>query len=175
VPYCPVAKKRTAGTKRGAAEISEVNADSEEAEVASFGSKSGKGQKTGVHLRYHKVPEHNRLSNEEKEELREWRTQKSDGKHSKKKGKPGYKSTEKAIAAAVEKKVEAKMKALADRKSKEGEAEAFIISCIKKYVTGKTEPPKPASKVSIATTGAAQATFLKSILHCAKNAKDTQS
>ncbi len=101
--------------------------------------------------------------------------QKSDGKHPKykAKGKTGYKSTEEAIAAAVEKKVEAKMKALADRKSKEGEAEAFIISCIKKYATGKTELPKPASKVSIATTGASQATFLKSILHCAKNAKDT--
>jgi hypothetical protein len=174
VPYCPVAKKRTAGTKRGAAEISEVNVDSEEAEVTSFGSKSGKGQKTGVHLRYHKVPEYNRLSNEEKEELREWRTQKSDGKHSKKKVKTGYKSTEKAIAAAIEKKVEAKMKALADSKSKKGEAEAFIISCIEKS-TGKTAPPKPASKVSIATTGAVQATFLKSILHPAKNANNMQS
>jgi hypothetical protein len=125
VPYCPVAKKRTAGTKRGATEISEVNADSEEAEVASFGLKSGKGPKTGVHIRYHKVPEYNRLFNKEKEELQEWRTEKRDGKDSKKKVKTGYKSTEKAIAAAVEKKVEAKMKALADSKSKEGEAEAF--------------------------------------------------
>jgi hypothetical protein len=92
-----------------------------------------------------------------------------------KKGKTGYKSTEKAIAAAVEKKVKAKMKALEDSKSKKGEAKAFIISCIEKYATGKTEPPKPASKVSIATTGAAQATFLKSILHRAKNTKNTQS
>ena len=93
-----------------------------------------------------------------------------------KKGKTGYKSTEKAIAAAVEKKVEAKMKALVDSKSKEGEAEAFIVSCIEKYATGKTElPPKPASKVSIATTGTAQATFLKSIPHCAKNTKNMQS
>jgi hypothetical protein len=38
VPYCPVAKKRTAGTKQGAAEISEVNADVEEAEISSFGT-----------------------------------------------------------------------------------------------------------------------------------------
>jgi hypothetical protein len=168
VPYCPVAKKRTAGTKRGAAEISEVNADAEEAEVSSFGTKSGKGSKTGVHLRYHKGPEYNRLSEEEKDELREWRkTQKSDSKNSKKqRGKPTYKSTDKAIAAAVEKKVEAKMKALADNKTKEGEAEAFVISCLEKYATGKTLPPKTTSTVTIAPV---QAAFLKSILGRAKN------
>jgi hypothetical protein len=173
VPYCPVAKKRTAGVKRGAAEISEVNADAEEeeAEIASFGSKSGRGPKTGVHLRYHKGPEYHNLSDDEKAELRDWRkAQKSAGKHSKKsKGKPGFKTTEKAIAAAVEKKVKAKMKALEDSKSKEGEAEAFIISCLEKYATGKTQSTKPSSKVTIATTGAAQATFLKSILQRAKN------
>jgi hypothetical protein len=37
--------------------------------------------------------------------------------------------------------VEAKMKALAESKTKEGEAEAFIISCLKKYATGKSLPP----------------------------------
>jgi hypothetical protein len=90
VPYCPVAKKRTAGTKRGAAEISEVNADAEEAEVSAFGTKSGKGSKTGVHLRYYEGPKYNRLSEEEKDELREWRKiQKLDSKNSKKQpGKP---------------------------------------------------------------------------------------
>eukprot|EP00957_Ditylum_brightwellii_P024964 1887604-Ditylum_brightwellii.AAC.1 len=50
LPYCLVAKRKTAiGNKRGAADISEVNAD-----VTAFGSKSGRGLKTGVHLRYHK-------------------------------------------------------------------------------------------------------------------------
>jgi hypothetical protein len=169
VPYCPVAKKSIAGTKRGAAEISEVNADSVKADVSSFGSKSGKGPKTGVHLRYHKGPEYYKLSDEERDELREWRkTQKSEGKFSK---KAKYKTTEKAIAAAVEKKVEAKIKALEDSKSKEGEAEAFIISCLEKYATGKAEAPKPAPKVTVATTGAAQASFLNSILKRAKNPK----
>jgi hypothetical protein len=170
VPYCPVAKKRTAGTKRGAAEISEVNADAEEAEISSFGTKSGKGAKTGVHLRYHKGPEYSRLTDDEKDELREWRKiQKSEGKNPKKnRGKTGYKSTDKVIAAAVEKKVEAKMKALADSKTKEVEAEAFIISCLEKYATGRALPPKPTSTVTIAPVQA-QATFLKSILHRAKN------
>jgi hypothetical protein len=171
VPYCPVSKKRTAGTKRGAAEISEVHADADEAEVASFGTKSGRGPRTGVHLRYHKGPEYKALSDDEREELREWRkTQnKSGGKDSKKNGhKKGPKSTDKAIAAAVEKKVEAKMKALADSKVKEGEAEAFIISCLEKYATGKALPTKPSSTVTIAPVQA-QATFLKQILHRAKN------
>eukprot|EP00957_Ditylum_brightwellii_P163907 12478447-Ditylum_brightwellii.AAC.1 len=43
LPYCPVAKRKTAvGNKRGATDISEVSAD-----VADFGSKSGCGPKTG--------------------------------------------------------------------------------------------------------------------------------
>jgi hypothetical protein len=144
----------------------EVHADTE---VASFGKKSSKGPKTGVHLRYHKGPEYNRLSDEEKDELREWRkTQKLDGKNRKKNrgNKPAFKSTDKAIAAAVKKKVEAKMKALADNKTKEGEAEAFVISCLEKYATGKVLPPKPTTTVTLAPV---QATFLKSILQRAKN------
>ena len=36
VPYCPVSKKGTLGTKRGDTEILEVNADEEEAEITSF-------------------------------------------------------------------------------------------------------------------------------------------
>ena len=39
VPYCPVSKNRTAGTKQGAIEILEVDADNEEAEIASLRSK----------------------------------------------------------------------------------------------------------------------------------------
>ena len=60
------------------------------------------------------------------------------------------------------------MKALADSKTKEVEAEAFIISCLEKYATGKALPPKPLSTVTIAPVQA-KATFLKSILHRAKN------
>eukprot|EP00957_Ditylum_brightwellii_P176172 13414310-Ditylum_brightwellii.AAC.1 len=41
--YCPVAKRKMAiGNKRGANDISDVSAD-----VAAFGSKSGRGPKTG--------------------------------------------------------------------------------------------------------------------------------
>ena len=43
-PYDPVAKRRSMGTKRGSAEISDITA-----EVSSFGAKHGIG-KTGVHF-----------------------------------------------------------------------------------------------------------------------------
>eukprot|EP00957_Ditylum_brightwellii_P194082 14780609-Ditylum_brightwellii.AAC.1 len=50
LPYCLIAKRKTAiGNKRGATDILEVSAD-----VAAFGSKSGRGPKTGAHLCYHK-------------------------------------------------------------------------------------------------------------------------
>jgi hypothetical protein len=58
------------------------------------------------------------------------------------------------------------MKALADNKTKEGEAEAFVISCLEKYATGKTLPPKTPPTVTIAPV---QAAFLKKILGRAKN------
>jgi hypothetical protein len=62
VPYCPLAKKRTTGTKGGAAEILEVHADSEDAEVASFGTKSAKGSRTDTQS----------TTVEEKNKLWEW-------------------------------------------------------------------------------------------------------
>eukprot|EP00957_Ditylum_brightwellii_P045140 3422718-Ditylum_brightwellii.AAC.1 len=69
LPYCPVAKRKTdIGNKCRATDISEVSAD-----VAAFGSKSGRGPKTGVHLRYHKFSEFKKLTPEELKELNEWR------------------------------------------------------------------------------------------------------
>eukprot|EP00957_Ditylum_brightwellii_P055232 4186628-Ditylum_brightwellii.AAC.1 len=68
LPYCLVAKTKTAiGNKQGADNILDVSAD-----VASFGSKSGRGPKTGVHLCYHKFSEFKKLTPEEMEELKEW-------------------------------------------------------------------------------------------------------
>eukprot|EP00957_Ditylum_brightwellii_P155437 11831442-Ditylum_brightwellii.AAC.1 len=61
LPYCPVAKRKIAiGNKCRAVDISEVNADD-----AAFGSKSGRGQKTGEHLCYHKFSEFKKLTPEE--------------------------------------------------------------------------------------------------------------
>jgi hypothetical protein len=93
----------------------------------------------------------------------------SDKNPKRSKGKTGQKSTDKAIAAAVEKKVEAKLKAIEVGKTKEGEAEAFVISCLEKYASGKMLPPKPISTVTIAPVQATQATFLNGILRRSKN------
>jgi hypothetical protein len=136
LPYCPVAKKRIAGSKRGAGEISEVNAEQQEGNISSFGVKNGRGAKTGVHLRYHKHSEYQKLSEDEQTELREWRTAQSSGKRKNNKDRSGngngkkVKYDEKSIAAVVDKKIEAKMKAALENKSQETEAEAFIASCL---------------------------------------------
>jgi hypothetical protein len=88
----PVAKKRLSGTKRGAGIISSVMDMTEDDQTPTItGGKPAIG-KTGVHLRYHTQQEYNKLSKEQKDELREWRenkghlkpTAKSDGKGKKK-------------------------------------------------------------------------------------------
>jgi hypothetical protein len=124
-PYCPVAKKKAVGHKRGAGKISEVNAD--HADISSVGTKSGRGPKTGVHLRYHASPEYKKLTQDERAELHEWH-ETPEGKAATIKGKTNKRGggggkgkevhfSEKAIAAAVDKKLAAKKKATLDEKS----------------------------------------------------------
>jgi hypothetical protein len=121
-------------------------------------------------LRYHKVPEYKRLSDPEKEELREWRE--SQGQKSKGGGpnQQPKKQNQQAIAAAVEKKfdkrIEAKLKAMEASKTKEEEAEAFVISCLERYAK---LPPKPPSSAIPAPVKASQVQFLQSVLGRAKN------
>jgi hypothetical protein len=139
LPYDPVQKKRPdhAGGKRGAGDISDVT--HEEADVSAFGAKKGIG-KTGVHLRYHPREEYVKLSSEQKDELREWRDTTGGGKG--KRGRPNNKDgkprrnvafkSDKAIAAAVEKKVNERLKADERNKSQGDEAEAYIMSIFQK-------------------------------------------
>ena len=61
--YDPVTNKRTSNKKRS----SEIPKTSK-VEVSSFGTKGGIG-KTGVHLQYHKPPDYDTLSKDQKEEL----------------------------------------------------------------------------------------------------------
>jgi hypothetical protein len=49
ISYCPVAKKKTLGAKRGVGEISALDSDKNDGNVSSFGTKSGQGPKTGIH------------------------------------------------------------------------------------------------------------------------------
>ena len=67
LPYDPVAKKRSGGQKRGSAQISSVMDHSPTT------TKKPSIGKTGVHLRYYKTGEYRNLTNEQKEELKEWR------------------------------------------------------------------------------------------------------
>jgi hypothetical protein len=178
LPYCPVAKKRTTGVKRGAADISVTFVEAATAEIASFGAKSGVG-KTRVHLRFHKHAAYQQLSSEQKAELKEWREKEpSAGRGGKWKGAPktkpqSSKNIKSMVDAAVAKKIEAHTKAEEDAKTQEAAAARFIVLCLER-LTGKKAMPPP-SYTALGTTGAAHAnktTFLKSILGRAKNRQD---
>ena len=89
LPYDPVAKKQTAGTRRPVANILDTRgiqgANASAIEVSEATTKDGKVSigKTGVHLHYHTNTEYRELSTAQKRELSEWRD-----KNSEKKKKP---------------------------------------------------------------------------------------
>ena len=102
------------------------------AEIATFGTKQGI-EKVGVHLQYHKSEDYKLLTREQKDELHEWR-ETDEGKEAmaKDKGKKGCKvhfdaKQKKAMAASVEKKVAAKLKAIEEEKSSSDEMKAYIM------------------------------------------------
>ena len=78
LPYNPIARKRAAGTKRPAANISDTwgiqGANASAIEVSEATTKDGKVSigKTGAHLRYHTNSEYRELSTTQKRELSEW-------------------------------------------------------------------------------------------------------
>jgi hypothetical protein len=98
LPKDPVVKRCTSADKRHSAEIS-LTATGEYAGSCGGGSSSrsssssdvrfkGTGKKgigsSGVHLRYHKPEEYNRLTHDQRKELQEWRSKKSGGAGNKK-------------------------------------------------------------------------------------------
>ena len=98
------------GNKRKSAEISSTDTK-KNVNISAFGSKQGKGAKTGVQLWYHKNEEYQKLSHEQRKELDEWRRSTNQGKYSKdKKAKTEQKKV--AFAAAVEKQVAEKLKSI---------------------------------------------------------------
>jgi hypothetical protein len=170
LPYDPVQRKRSdhAGGKRGAADISAVT--HEEADISAFGAKKGIS-KTGVHLRYHPSSEYQKLTSEQKDELREWREKKMGKPNNNNDGKQQrnvrFKS-DKAIAAAVKKKVQQRLKAEEKTKTQGDEAEAYIMSIFQKLTTKATVAAAvnlpPAAAPSLPPT-------LHGIIRRAKNAK----
>ena len=77
--YDPVARKRSAGTKQSAANISDTQGthgtNASATDVSEATMKDGKASigKTGVHLQYHMNSEYRELSTAQKRELSEWR------------------------------------------------------------------------------------------------------
>ncbi|CAJ1936907.1 unnamed protein product, partial [Cylindrotheca closterium] len=120
-PHCPVAK-RNLGGKRQSAEISALEVDTGDVDI-------------GVHLRFHTLPEYQKLENDERKELAEWRltpagkaapaagillrdSKKQSGKGSPKKGKKSY---AKVSAALVKKQVAKALKASKEKDKKTSE------------------------------------------------------
>jgi hypothetical protein len=169
LPYDPVQKKRVdqTGGKRGSADVS--NATGDDANISPFGAKKGIGS-SGVSLHCHTKDEYDKLGKATKNKLREWR-QKSESKGGKDKNqnkKPKYDNT-KAIAAAVEKKVKEKLKAIEDDKTSGEEAAAFIMSVVQKH-KGK-DGKVLISDVTVDPAPLPTGPTLKSVLKQVKNTK----
>jgi hypothetical protein len=175
LPHDPVQRKRSdhAGGRRGSADISDVTHD--EADISAFGAKEGIG-KTGVHVRYHPLAEYQKLTNGQKDELREWwETTRGDKKRGKPYNKDGKQQRnvkfklDKAIAAAVEKRVHEQIKAEVKVKAQGDEAEAYIMSIFQK-MSGNKATVAAAVNLPPAVAPPLPPT-LHGIIRSAKNAK----
>ena len=159
LPYDPVAKKRSNGQKRGAAQISSVM------DPTPNTTKKPSIGKTGVHLCYYKTGEYRNLTNEQKEELKEWRannpnTFKAGSKKAKKENpKKSKQSMKKQVASLVEAALNKSVK-FDDQVNDE---EKYIMSMVQAAVTKTLEQKsdqKSQEKPKVS---------LKSILKHAKN------
>ena len=132
LPYDPVAKKHATGSsKRGSAEVSAVSFET--TDVAAFGTKPGIG-KSGVHFRYYDKSEYSKLTKEQKTELHEWR--KGGAEQGRSDARTKKAKFEKAVAAAVEKKISEQVKASEEEKLAGEKLRSLVASIIKE--TGGT-------------------------------------
>ena len=165
LPCDPVQKKRVDHeTKRGPADISDATGEEAYVNVSSFGTKKGNRSSGVPLLRYHKKEEYDLVNKGQKAELREWRRGKST-EGGKKKGGDHKSDTTKAIASAVEKKVNESLKAIAQEKSTNNDTEAYIMSIMQKHVLGKSGKVVQISDTTAEPTSTATAPMLK-ISHC---------
>ena len=131
LPYDPVAKKRSGGQKRGSTQISSVMDPS-----PTTTKKSSIGN-NGVHLRYYKTGEYSNLTNEQKEELKEWRannpnTFKAGSKKAKKEAPEKSKSSMKKQVASL---VEAALNKSVKFDDQVNDEEKYIMSMVQAAVT----------------------------------------
>ena len=172
LPYDPIARKRAAGTKRPAANISDARglhgANASAVEVSEATSKDGKASigKTGVHLRYHMNSDYRELSTAQKRELSEWREKDSEKKKKPRNEKRKAKSRE--ISAAVTKALTGMMKS----KQELDPTNAIVSGQLKAAMSGM-DATKQNGEVAAVDNSSTEAKHLpitlKSILKQAKN------
>ena len=131
LPYDPVAKKRSGGQKRGSTQISSVM------DPSPTTTKKPSIGKTGVHLHYYKTGEYRNLTNEQKEELKEWRannpnTFKAGSKKAKKEVPKKSKSSMKKQVASL---VEAALNKSVKFDDQVNDEEKYIMSMVQAAVT----------------------------------------
>ena len=89
--YDPAQNKRSNNNKRGAAEIPDFNGD--DARVSAFGTKPSTGI-TGVNMCYQKLPNYEKLSKPQQDELLDWRKKTNEENEGKVKAKKPNTNTE---------------------------------------------------------------------------------
>ena len=169
LPYDPVAKKRAtvAQNKRSAAQISSVELVEElvkrEVSSTTMPKKASIGR-TGAHLRYHTPTEYDNLSNEKKDELREWRKQnplkKKGGDNEVRKGGRS-KSSKRQLVSVIAKELKRFVRKEEEDKTT-SDIQVQIASMVKEAVTSHVASPPTAPTAKIPST-------LQSILKKAKN------
>ena len=139
LPSDPVAKKRSAGQKRGQGLMSDAGGEAkEEAEVSAAASTKVARGKTGVEFRFYKKSEHATLTKAQKDELRECRKvhgmnttsagdRKQDGAGSKM-GKAGH---QKAIAATVKEQLTVMQQRQEEEEKTHSNFKDYILSIVK--------------------------------------------
>jgi hypothetical protein len=166
LPYDPVAKKRLSGTKRGAGIISTV---SWQKMIKLLPQQVANHQLARLVSTFDttKKQEYNKLSQEQNDELREWRensnvkpTAKSDGKGKKK----AY--TKKQLASLVTKRVKLEMDKSSEKLKTQDDTKAYIMSLIQEVVAPGTK-----SQASVSNAVDTHISTLNSILKRAKNSK----
>ena len=126
LPEYPVARTKKGAGKCTNAEIVEISG----AEVGLFGEKQGIG-KMGVHLRCHKASEFKQLSEEQKEELFQWRKSKSKDKENrtiKKKVKVNEEVVD--VSTVISKQLDEKLTEMIKKKKEKRQTDEDTISYI---------------------------------------------
>lgn len=177
--FCPVAKRRAAGNKRGAAQISAVGSDGGSDSKVSIG-------KSGVHFRYYTDAEYRTLSSAQKKELALWRESDPTESAKQKKRKKSRKNRNVSSSTVVDltddekttstKDIEALVASMVKKAVKKAKSNANVSSATVDVSDDDDKVIKPAAKAS--NTSDKKVTWddkavLSSILKNVKNAAAT--